>query len=53
MILVGWLTATLSSIAGLYLSYKLDLPTGAAIVCTLGLALVMAFALLPWLAVRK
>jgi len=35
-LLVGWLTATTASIAGLYASYKLDLPTGAAIVCALG-----------------
>ena len=38
-LLVGWLTATTSSIVGLYGSYKLDLPTGAAIVCALGGAL--------------
>jgi len=36
---VGWLTATASSIVGLYASYQLDLPTGAAIVCALGGAL--------------
>ncbi len=40
-LLVGWLTATISSIAGLYASYKLDLPTGAAIVCALGGALLL------------
>src|SRR3989454_9054840 len=38
-LLVGWLTATMASIVGLYASYKLDLPTGAAIVCALGGAL--------------
>ena len=38
-LLVGWLTATTASIVGLYASYKLDLPTGAAIVCALGGAL--------------
>ncbi len=37
---VGWLTATSASIVGLYASYKLDLPTGAAIVCALGGGLV-------------
>jgi zinc/manganese transport system permease protein len=36
---VGWLTATAASIAGLYASYEFDLPTGAAIVCALGGAL--------------
>lgn len=40
MLLIGWLTATLASFAGLYASYQLDVPTGAAIVCTLGLALI-------------
>ena len=39
-LLIGWATATLASVAGLYASYALDLPTGAAIVCALGLALV-------------
>jgi len=38
---VGWLTATTASIVGLYASYKLDLPTGAAIVCALGAALLL------------
>ena len=38
-LLVGWLTATAASIVGLYASYRLDLPTGAAIVCALGGAL--------------
>jgi ABC-type Mn2+/Zn2+ transport system permease subunit len=41
-LLIGWLTATLSSIAGLYASYKMDLPTGAAIVCGLGAALLLS-----------
>ncbi len=40
-LLIGWMTATLASVAGLYVSYALDLPTGAAIVCTLGVALVL------------
>ena len=40
-LLIGWLTATLASIAGLYASYKMDLPTGAAIVCALGAALLL------------
>jgi zinc/manganese transport system permease protein len=41
-LLVGWLVATLASGAGLYWSFKSDLPTGAAIVCTLGIALLVA-----------
>jgi zinc/manganese transport system permease protein len=40
-LLIGWVTATAASVAGLYASYALDLPTGAAIVCTLGIALVL------------
>src|SRR3954466_875627 len=39
-LLIGWITATVASVVGLYASYSLDLPTGAAIVCALGLALV-------------
>lgn len=38
---VGWVVASLASVAGLYASYRLDLPTGAAIVCALGLALLL------------
>ncbi|MEI8140578.1 MAG: metal ABC transporter permease [bacterium] len=41
---VGWVVATLASVAGLYASYRLDLPTGAAIVCALGLALLLSSA---------
>jgi len=40
-LLLGWLTATLASVVGLYLSYKHDLPTGASIVCALGGALLL------------
>ncbi len=40
-LLIGWATATVASVAGLYGSYVLDLPTGAAIVCALGLALIL------------
>jgi zinc/manganese transport system permease protein len=42
LLLLGWLTATLASVAGLFCSYQYDLPTGAAIVCVLGLALILA-----------
>jgi zinc/manganese transport system permease protein len=41
-LLLGWATATVASGAGLYASYALDLPTGAAIVCALGLALILS-----------
>src|SRR5512146_1052846 len=40
-LLIGWLTATLASIAGLYVSFQHDLPTGASIVCALGAALLL------------
>jgi len=42
MMLIGWLIATLSGVAGLVVSYKFDLPTGAAIVCVLGGVLPLA-----------
>jgi ABC-type Mn2+/Zn2+ transport system permease subunit len=38
---VGWVVATVASVAGLYGSFRLDLPTGAAIVCSLGGALIL------------
>ncbi len=40
-LVVGWITATLGGIGGLYASYQLDLPTGAAIVCALGALLLV------------
>ena len=40
-LIIGWLTATIASIAGLYVSYSHDLPTGASIVGTLGAALLL------------
>lgn len=42
MLTVGWIVATLGSIVGLYSSYKFDLPTGAAIVCVLGVLLLVS-----------
>ena len=39
---IGWCVATLASVGGLYASFKMDVPTGAAIVCALGLALLVA-----------
>ncbi len=40
-LIVGWVVATAASLIGLWASYKLDLPTGAAIVCACGFALVL------------
>ena len=44
-LVIGWIVAGTASLVGLFASYKLDLPTGAAIVCTCGvlLALVITF----------
>ncbi len=41
LLLIGWLVATVASVAGLYIAFKSDLPTGATIVCTLGAALIL------------
>jgi zinc/manganese transport system permease protein len=38
---VAWTMGTLVSALGIYLSVKLDLPTGAAIVCTFGIVLAL------------
>ena len=38
---VGWIIAALASVGGLYASYGQDLPTGAAVACALGLALLL------------
>ena len=48
MLLIGWLLATVASVAGLYGSYRFDLPTGAAIVCALGLALLLTIILVQF-----
>ena len=40
-LVVGWGVAGAASLIGLYASYKLDLPTGAAIVCACGLLLIL------------
>ncbi|MFN2636040.1 MAG: metal ABC transporter permease [Gemmatimonadaceae bacterium] len=36
---VGWVIAALASLLGLWTSYRIDLPTGAAIVCVSGILL--------------
>jgi zinc/manganese transport system permease protein len=48
---IGWTMGTVVSALGIYLSVKLDLPTGAAMVCTFGLVLILMAAVRP-LAVR-
>ncbi len=43
MLATGWAIAVLGGAGGLFASYQLDLPAGAAIVCTLGLLLIVTF----------
>src|SRR5213083_873899 len=40
-LLIGWFIALLGGVAGLFLSYWWDLPSGAAIVCTFGALLIL------------
>src|SRR5438132_9500790 len=40
---IGWTMGTLVSALGVYFSVELDLPTGAAIVCTFGAVLIVMF----------
>jgi len=49
---IGWVMGVLVSILGMYFSVVLDLPTGATIVCTFGVALIV-MALLRPLVVRR
>jgi zinc/manganese transport system permease protein len=46
---IGWTMGTVVSALGIYLSVKLDLPTGAAMVCTFGLVLIVMVAVRPML----
>src|SRR5580765_860748 len=49
---IGWSMGTLVSALGVYLSLKLDLPTGATIVCTFGLVLLIMALVRPLLQSR-
>jgi zinc/manganese transport system permease protein len=44
---IGWTMGTIVSALGVWLSLQLDLPTGATIVCTFGLVLVLMAAVRP------
>src|SRR3954447_12208944 len=44
---IGWTMGTVVSAAGVWLSLMLDLPTGATIVCTFGIALILMAAVRP------
>jgi zinc/manganese transport system permease protein len=47
-LLIGWFIALLGGIAGLFLSYWWDLPSGAAIVCTFGVLLIVISVFALW-----
>ena len=49
---IGWIMAGIVSFLGMYFSVLFDLPTGATIVCTFGLVLIL-MALVRPLVVRK
>jgi zinc/manganese transport system permease protein len=49
---IGWITATASSMIGLYTAYRFDYPTGAAIVCVLGAALILVMSA-AWIRGKK
>ena len=44
---IGWSMGTVVSVLGMYFSVQFDLPTGATIVCTFGLGLIVMAALKP------
>jgi zinc/manganese transport system permease protein len=44
---IGWVMGTVVSMLGMYFSVEFDLPTGATIVCTFGVALVAMAAVRP------
>jgi zinc/manganese transport system permease protein len=46
---IGWTMGTVVSALGIYLSVKLDLPTGACMVCTFGLVLIVMALVKPFL----
>ncbi len=48
-LLIGWTMGTVVSALGIYLSVRLDLPTGATMVCTFGLVLILMAAVKPLL----
>ena len=46
---IGWTMGTVVSALGVYLSLMLDLPTGATIVCTFGMVLILMAAVRPFI----
>jgi zinc/manganese transport system permease protein len=50
---IGWSMGTVVSLLGMYFSVKFDAPTGATIVCTFGLVLIIMAALKPLIVGRR
>jgi zinc/manganese transport system permease protein len=50
---IGWTMGTVVSALGVYLSLVLDLPTGATIVCTFGIVLILMAAVRPFITRRS
>ena len=50
---IGWTMGTLVSALGVYLSLKIDLPTGATIVCTFALVLIAMAVVRPFVKKRR
>jgi ABC-type Mn2+/Zn2+ transport system permease subunit len=46
---IGWTMGTLVSAVGVYLSLKIDLPTGATIVCTFAIFLILMALVRPFI----
>jgi zinc/manganese transport system permease protein len=46
---VGWIMGVVVSMLGMYFSVRFDLPTGATIVCTFGLVLIMMAVVRPFI----
>lgn len=49
----GWFIGFLTSVIGISLSFFLDLPTGATVVCSFGLILLVCLALRPFIAISR
>ncbi len=45
LLAIAWTSGTVATLAGLYISYRTDLPTGPTVVCAFALALGVAFLL--------
>jgi zinc/manganese transport system permease protein len=50
---IGWTMGTLVSALGVYLSLKIDLPTGATIVCTFAIVLIAMAVLRPFIRSKR